>query len=110
MAGSKDAEKLKKKLEALKRLQQTNAILQEGGVQNQVLQTSADDQWPSEDTHLLDLLEKSKIKAPEAKEKELEGLKEEQSKGKIKPKKKAQAQHKSAKKSAKSLAKKKTSK
>ncbi|MGC8676506.1 MAG: hypothetical protein ACP5T3_03270 [Candidatus Micrarchaeia archaeon] len=60
-------EKLQKKLEALKRLQQASAILQEGGIQNQALQTSADDQWPTGDAHLLDLLEKSKIKAPEAK-------------------------------------------
>ncbi|MGC8628686.1 MAG: hypothetical protein ACP5T4_00540 [Candidatus Micrarchaeia archaeon] len=67
-----EKEKLHKKLEALQRLQQTNAILQEGGVRAQALQTSADDQWPSEDAHLLDLLEKSKIKAPQIKERRLE--------------------------------------
>ncbi|MGC9037245.1 MAG: hypothetical protein ACP5GD_01410 [Candidatus Micrarchaeia archaeon] len=60
MAESK--EKLRKKLEALRKLQQTRDILQEGGIQNVALQTSADDQRPTEDSHVLDLLERSKIK------------------------------------------------
>ncbi|MEM0074468.1 MAG: hypothetical protein QW091_01165 [Candidatus Micrarchaeaceae archaeon] len=67
-------EKLRKKLEALKRLQQASQILEEGGIQNQVVQTSADDQMPSADAHVRDLLERSKIRAPEEKEREIERL------------------------------------
>ncbi len=68
----KESESLKKKLEALKRLQETSRILQEGGVQEQALQASGNDLWPSEDTHLHELIEKTKIKAPESEERKLE--------------------------------------
>ncbi len=62
-------EKIRKKLEALRKLQQTRDILEEGGIQNVALQTSADDQRPTEDSHVLDLLERSKIKRVSLEEK-----------------------------------------
>ena len=55
--------KLQKKLEALKKMQQTNAIIEEGGIQSQAILTSAGEQRPSEDAHILDLLERTKARA-----------------------------------------------
>ncbi|MEM3781437.1 MAG: hypothetical protein QXT43_00540 [Candidatus Micrarchaeaceae archaeon] len=66
------SEKLKKKLEALKRLQQASQIVEEGGIQSQVVLTSADDQMPSADAHVRELLERSEIKSPAEKAREIE--------------------------------------
>ena len=55
--------KLQKRLEALKKMQQTNAIVEEGGIQSQALLTGAGEQRPSEDAHILDLLERTKARA-----------------------------------------------
>lgn len=54
--------KIKKKLEALKKLQETSEIIEKGGVQDQALQGAADDQWPAVASRLDELVEKSKIK------------------------------------------------